>query len=397
MPFWTRKSQAKGTGKARGQHIPGNKEDTFGNILNDNRGAGARTGRGAGAAAAADAGAAGASAATAQLTPLSDRDGGGRGGFKSSGRKRGEGGQFHGHGGGGGSTVRSSGGQSFQWGRVDHVAGTGGGGWRGGGGGGGRRRGDRAWIGDGGGGFDDGSVRETAWMVLFWKEPACFAQWTPCSFELEGVRYCSAEQWMMASKAKLFNDREIYKQIMATSDPREQKALGRKVRGFDPALWDKQGYDVVVEGNLAKFRQNPRFREELLATEDRILAEASPYDSEWGIGLHASDTNALVQARWPGKNKLGEALMDVRCTLRAEAFGGGRDSDDDEGDGGDDDDIDIDKEDNSGAPDLSDEDWVMGERGWGWEGRGNRAGKRRSPRKIETSRKYGGGLWWEKL
>lgn len=57
---------------------------------------------------------------------------------------------------------------------------------------------------------------------------------------------------------------------MATSDPREQKALGRKVRGFDAALWDKEGYDVVVEGNLAKFRQNPRFRDELLATGDRV-------------------------------------------------------------------------------------------------------------------------------
>ena len=63
---------------------------------------------------------------------------------------------------------------------------------------------------------------------------------------------------------------EIHRQIMATSDPREQKALGRKVRGFDAALWDKQGYDVVVEGNLAKFRQNPSYRDELLATGDRV-------------------------------------------------------------------------------------------------------------------------------
>ncbi len=57
---------------------------------------------------------------------------------------------------------------------------------------------------------------------------------------------------------------------MATSDPRKQKALGRAVKGFDPIVWDKVGYEVVVQGNLAKFRQNPDFREVLLATGDRV-------------------------------------------------------------------------------------------------------------------------------
>lgn len=57
---------------------------------------------------------------------------------------------------------------------------------------------------------------------------------------------------------------------MDTRDPREQKALGRSVRGFDAAVWDEEGYDVVVKGNLEKFRQNPRFRDELLATGDSV-------------------------------------------------------------------------------------------------------------------------------
>lgn len=184
-----KKKQA--SGKARGQHNPGNSEDTFGTIHNDNRGAGARSGRGAGAGAAAESRAAGAAAATARRTPCGGRDGGGGGGFKSPGRRRGRGGKYHGHGGGGGPAVRTSGGHSFtvtgvgQLGRADHVAGTGGAGWLGGGGG--RGRGGGAWTGGGGSGFDDGFVRKTEGMVLFWKEPACFVQWTPCSFEVNGV------------------------------------------------------------------------------------------------------------------------------------------------------------------------------------------------------------------
>lgn len=34
----------------------------------------------------------------------------------------------------------------------------------------------------------DRNVRETAGMVLFWKEPACFVQWTRAPFEVDGVR-----------------------------------------------------------------------------------------------------------------------------------------------------------------------------------------------------------------
>lgn len=68
----------------------------------------------------------------------------------------------------------------------------------------------------------------------------------------------------------LQKSREALQEIMTTSDPREMKAVGRRVRGFDADLWDQKGYDVVVKGNLAKFRQNPIFREELLATRDKV-------------------------------------------------------------------------------------------------------------------------------
>ena len=57
---------------------------------------------------------------------------------------------------------------------------------------------------------------------------------------------------------------------METTDPREQKALGRKVRGFDAAEWERHGYDVVVRGNYEKFRQNPTFLQRLLDTGDKV-------------------------------------------------------------------------------------------------------------------------------
>ncbi|CAN0544655.1 unnamed protein product [Laminaria digitata] len=57
---------------------------------------------------------------------------------------------------------------------------------------------------------------------------------------------------------------------MNTRDPREHKALGRQVRGFVASMWNEVGFDLVVQGNLAKFRQNPLFRKTLLATGSKV-------------------------------------------------------------------------------------------------------------------------------
>ena len=69
---------------------------------------------------------------------------------------------------------------------------------------------------------------------------------------------------------------------------------------------------IVWYGNYLKFSQHEDLRERLLATGDRILAEASPYDLIWGIGYRAKDDLALDQKNWRGQNLLGKILMSVR-------------------------------------------------------------------------------------
>jgi ribA/ribD-fused uncharacterized protein len=55
-------------------------------------------------------------------------------------------------------------------------------------------------------------------------------------------------------------------------------------------------------------------RRMLLATGDRYLVEASPFDRIWGIGFAEKDASAN-RRRW-GANLLGKALVDVRKSLR---------------------------------------------------------------------------------
>ena len=127
----------------------------------------------------------------------------------------------------------------------------------------------------------------------------------------------------MACRALLFNDQDIFAQVISTTGTSSStlktiKSLGRKVSNFDEEVWVAARYQIVVEGNLCKFRAsgNKGLRERLLGTGERMIVEASPLDRIWGVGF--GEKRALsVKQSW-GLNLLGRALMDVRRILREE-------------------------------------------------------------------------------
>lgn len=144
---------------------------------------------------------------------------------------------------------------------------------------------------------------------------ACLSQWWPCRFVIDGQTYSSAEQWMMAEKARLFEDHEVLAQILAVDAPDAVKQLGRAVRNFDAARWDAVRFERVVQGNIAKFGADPALRAFLRSTEGEVLVEAAPRDVIWGIGLGAENPKAQDPRLWRGSNLLGFALMRARAAL----------------------------------------------------------------------------------
>ncbi|WP_432055521.1 NADAR family protein [Streptomyces sp. bgisy022] len=155
---------------------------------------------------------------------------------------------------------------------------------------------------------------------------SCLSQWWPSPFTVDGVRYATAEHWMMAGKARLFGDRDAERRILdADADhPGAAQKAGRLVRGFDEEVWRRERFGIVVEGNVHKFAADPRLRSFLLGTAGRdgsgtggrVLVEASPRDRIWGIGLAEDDERADDPERWRGENLLGFALMAARERLR---------------------------------------------------------------------------------
>ena len=146
--------------------------------------------------------------------------------------------------------------------------------------------------------FNSGEPLE---YVFFWGHhtklgkmtKACFSQWFPADFVVDDVAYNCTEQYMMAEKARVFGDDDIRQKMLASNDPKEIKALGRQVKNFDVETWRRVAPDIVV----------------------KILVEASPYDTIWGIGMQETESGVDNPENWKGTNFLGFALMEVRGIL----------------------------------------------------------------------------------
>lgn len=191
-------------------------------------------------------------------------------------------------------------------------------------------------------------------------DSSCFSQWFARPFTVDDIEYPTAEHWMMAEKARLFEDDEMLAEILNCSSPKEAKAYGRKVRGFEQDVWSEHKFDIVVRGNLAKFGQHEDLKQFLLGTiegppdqdgsglagydrsdkssndqvkeriavyqtdlkndespmlTDVILVEAAGRDTIWGIGLGKANPKAQDPHTWRGLNLLGFALNKVRDKL----------------------------------------------------------------------------------
>ena len=152
-------------------------------------------------------------------------------------------------------------------------------------------------------------------MTFFFGAENPLSNWHPALFVVNDVRFSNNEQFMMYCKAKLFGDEETASKILKATTPREHKAIGRQVRGFDETKWNEKRELYVRKGCYAKFSQNPEMLTFLLGTEGTELVEASPYDRIWGVGLAANNPAIHDKSKWLGLNLLGYCLMQVRTQL----------------------------------------------------------------------------------
>lgn len=153
-------------------------------------------------------------------------------------------------------------------------------------------------------------------FTYFYNGP--YSQWHLKPVIIQKVRYNCNEQYMMAQKALLFNDKESHHLIMNEKKPWKQKILGRKVRGFNQARWVAHRFQIVKTANFAKFTQHKDLQQILLKDHqypNNIFVEATENDDVWAIGLNEDHPYASDPRKWKGLNLLGFAITEVANIL----------------------------------------------------------------------------------
>lgn len=152
-------------------------------------------------------------------------------------------------------------------------------------------------------------------FIFYFGEQFVYSHWFKCDFKIDNLNFCCVEQYIMHQKAILFNDDEIAKRILNSSDPARHKHLGKRVSGFNKEIWHRYCKQFSFKGNIAKFSQQDELRKVLIQSVGKSFAEASPYDRIWGIGLSMSNPKIYDRLQWRGRNWAGEVLESVRTEL----------------------------------------------------------------------------------
>lgn len=149
-------------------------------------------------------------------------------------------------------------------------------------------------------------------LILFHTGWSPFSNFYSSPFVIDGQRYNTVEQFYQVQKAKHFGDTKAVIDMLKVRSPRRCKDIGRRIQNFDSAEWSNIAADILLQGVKEKFLQNAALRKALTGTEGSILAEATEFDCYWATGLNIEDEANADIAHWPGKNMLGNVLMNVR-------------------------------------------------------------------------------------
>jgi ribA/ribD-fused uncharacterized protein len=147
---------------------------------------------------------------------------------------------------------------------------------------------------------------------FFYSSRDSFSNFYPAPFEYQGIQFSCSEQFFMYAKAKFFKDNIRAQRILNAKTPATMKKNGRLVQNFDPTIWDQHKENIMYIAIREKFNQNPTILKKLLKTNNKLLVEASPWDTVWGIGLAKNDPLIHDENNWKGQNLLGKLLTHLK-------------------------------------------------------------------------------------
>jgi ribA/ribD-fused uncharacterized protein len=133
----------------------------------------------------------------------------------------------------------------------------------------------------------------------------CFSNFSPHPVEIDGRTWPTNEHFFQAQK---FAGTRHEEEIRQASSPMIAARMGRSRERPLRKEWEQIKDELMRKAVRAKMQQHQDVREELLATGEEQLVEATTKDDYWGCGADGK-----------GQNRLGQILMQVREELRVGA------------------------------------------------------------------------------
>lgn len=160
----------------------------------------------------------------------------------------------------------------------------------------------------------DISTKQTNECLAFFTKLCPLSNFYQCPVLIDGHRYHSVEQYYQYSKALFAKDEASAHKILTSNSPAQCKFVGDRVN-VNKDDWLSKCLVSMETALYHKFSQNPGPRKFLLETGERVLVEASK-DKFWGSGITLGSPKVTTISDWPGENRLGQLLIELRKRLR---------------------------------------------------------------------------------
>lgn len=134
----------------------------------------------------------------------------------------------------------------------------------------------------------------------------------PCTIEFKGKTFRSSEHAYQYEKALVMGNEEVADMIFSSPAANKAKQISKQL-GKD-SRWDEAKIDAMRRVIRAKARCVREFYLAVLDAKE-IIAEAVAGDRYWSAGLNKSVALTTPPEMWPGKNVMGQLLMELRKEL----------------------------------------------------------------------------------
>ena len=143
--------------------------------------------------------------------------------------------------------------------------------------------------------------------------PLCNSFHSP--FYHKGIRFSTVDHFIEYQKAAFYKLHDKRKLVLTTKPPDEMKQVVDCLTHAQLDRWYAVVEKFVRHGIAQKLAQNPNVMATLKATKQAKLVYCNADDGFWGTGVDKHEAAQLDANMWPGKNRLGEVLADIRDKL----------------------------------------------------------------------------------